>query len=69
METAATIEGIRRYTIHGQPYAVVYFSHGDDRDAIHQAQLSDDALPDRLRVGDDVVVTYIGTVVAGIRRA
>ncbi len=69
METDATIEGIRRYTIHGEPYAVVYFSRDDDRDTIQHAQLSADALPDGLRVGDSVVITYIASIVAGIRRA
>jgi hypothetical protein len=47
---------------------VVYFSRDDNRDAIHQAQLSEDALPTGLRVGDTVVIIYLGTVVAGIRR-
>jgi hypothetical protein len=69
VETAATIEGIRRYTIHGEPYAVVYYSLADDRDTIHQAQLSEDALPAGLRVGDGVVITFVGSVLAGIRRA
>jgi hypothetical protein len=69
VETAATIEGLRRYTIHGEPYAVVYYSLADDRDTIHQAQLSEDALPAGLRVGDGVVITFVGSVLAGIRRA
>lgn len=68
METPATVEGIRRYTIHGEPYAVVYFSHDADTETIHQAQLSQDALPERLRVGDAVAIMYIGAIVAGIRR-
>jgi len=67
MEKPATIEGIRRYTIHGEPYAVVYFSHDGDRDTIQQAQLSEDALPTGLRVGDTVAITYIGSIVAGVR--
>jgi hypothetical protein len=69
VETAATIEGIRRYTIHGEPYAVVYYSLANERDTIHHTQLSEDALPAGLRVGDDIVITFIGTVVAGVRRA
>ncbi len=68
MEIAGTIEGIRRYTIHGEPYAVVYFSHDDDRDTIHQAQLSEDALPIGVRVGDAINITYVGSIVAGILR-
>jgi hypothetical protein len=69
VETAATIEGIRRYTIHGEPYAIVYYSLANDRDTIHHAQMSEDALPADLCVGDDIVITFIGSVVAGIRRA
>ena len=69
METPATIEGIRHYTIHGEPYAIVYFSQDDDGDTIHQAQLSADALPDGLRPGDEVVITLVGSIVAGIHRA
>ncbi|MEX2315150.1 MAG: hypothetical protein WD628_05480 [Thermomicrobiales bacterium] len=65
----ATVEGIRRYTIHGQPYAVIYFSRDDNRDGIQQAQLSEDALPPGLSVGETIVMTYIGAVVAGVRRA
>lgn len=68
METTAIIEGIRRYTIHGEPYAVVYYSRDGDRDTVHQAQLSEDALPKGLRVGDAVVIMFIGSIVAGIRR-
>ena len=67
MEKPATIEGIRRYTIHGEAYAVVYFSHDGDRDTFQQAQLSDDALPVNLRVGDTVAITFVGSIVAGIR--
>lgn len=67
MERTATIEGIRRYTIHGEPYAVLYFSHDTDRETIHQAQLSEDALPTGLRVGNTVTITFIGSIVAGVR--
>ena len=68
MEIVAIVEGIRRYTIHGEPYAVIYYSKDDDRDTILQAQLSEDAMPANLRVGDAIVITYIGSVVAGVRR-
>ena len=54
--------------IHGEPYAIVYFSQREDRDTIQQAQLSEDALPNDLRVGDTVVITFIGSIVAGMRR-
>lgn len=66
MDVRGRVEGIRRYTVHGEPYAILYFSTGDDRETIHQAQLSADALPANLRVGDAVVITYVGSVVAGI---
>lgn len=69
MDVAAIIEGLRRYTIHGEPYVVVYYSHSDDSETFHHAQLSADALPDGLRVGDPVVLTMVAGVVAGIRRA
>jgi hypothetical protein len=68
MEKAATIEGLRRYLIHDQPFVQVYFSHADTPDEIHQAQLSADALPEGLRVGDAVVVLYVAHVVAQLRR-
>ena len=68
MELTVTIEGIRRYAIHGQPYAVVYYSDGVDRDAIRQAQLSDDALPPGLQVGDVVTLTMIGSIVVGMTK-
>ena len=68
MDVTAAVEGIRRYTIHGEPYAVIYFSREGDRDTIQQAQVSEDALPAGLRVGETIVITYIGSVVAGVRR-
>jgi hypothetical protein len=68
MEQTVTIEGIRRYTIHGEPYAVIYYSLDGDPDTIHQAQLSDDALPAGLHAGETVIITRIGTIVAGVRR-
>jgi hypothetical protein len=69
MDAMATVEGIRRYTIHGEPYVILYFSQGADRQTIHQAQLSADALPDGLRVGDSIIVTWLGAIVAGVRRS
>ena len=65
----ARIEGLRPYQIHGERYLQVYFSHSADPETIHQAQLSADALPDGLRVGDRVTVQYVLRVVAGIRRS
>jgi hypothetical protein len=68
MELAVTIEGIRRYAIHGQPYAVIFYSDGVDRDTIRQAQLSEDALPAGLQVGDVVTLTMIGSIVVGMTK-
>jgi hypothetical protein len=68
MEVDATVEGLRPYLIHAEQYVVVYYAHDDDRDTIRNAQLSADALPAGLRVGDRIVVTYLLNIVAGIRR-
>lgn len=69
MDVEATVEGLRRYLIHGEEYVVVYFAHNDDPDTVRQAQLSADALPAGLAVGDRVRVTYVLGIVAGIARA
>lgn len=68
MDTEAAIEGLRSYLIHDERYVVVYFTYRDDPETVHQAQLSADALPAGLKVGDDVVITRVLSVVAGIRR-
>ena len=64
----ATIEGLRGYLIHAEPYVVVYYSSNSDPQRIDQAQLSADALPADLRVGESVVVHIVMGVVAGITR-
>ena len=69
MEVTVLVEGMRRYTIHGQPYVVFYFSHRDDPDTIHHAQLSADQLPDGLRVGDEACVLYVAGVVAAVHHS
>ena len=68
MEFEARVEGLRRFTIHGEPYVVLYFSRVETPDAIEQAQLSDDALPAGLAVGEQVVIFSVLGVVAGVRR-
>jgi len=68
MDVEATVEGMRAYLIHSEEYRVVYFSHDDDRDTILNAQLSADAVPTNLRVGDHIVVHYLLNMVVGIRR-
>ncbi len=69
MEVDAVVEGLRRYSIHAEPYAILYFSHLDDPETIRQAQLSEDQLPAGLRVGERVRVFYLAGVLAGVRRA
>lgn len=61
------LEGIQRYTIHGGPYARLYFSHVDDPETIHQAQLPDESWDADLRVGDRVHITYLLRTVMEIR--
>ncbi|MCO5175832.1 MAG: hypothetical protein M9890_02515 [Thermomicrobiales bacterium] len=68
MEVEARIEGLRRYLIHSDEYAVVYFSHIDDPETVRQAQLSVDALPSGLAIGDTVRITYLIGIVAAISR-
>ena len=69
MTVEGRLEGIRRYTIHGGPYAQLYFSHLDDSETIHQAQLPEEAWDSDLTVGDSIVITYLLKTVMEIRRA
>lgn len=62
----ATIEGLRPYLIHAEPYVVVYYSQAHEPEAISHAQLSADALPSGLKVGDRVTIHIVMGVVAGI---
>lgn len=68
MNVEGTLEGIRRYTIHGGPYAYLYFSHLDDPDTVHQAQLPEEAWDADLQVGDRIEITYLLRTVMEIRR-
>jgi hypothetical protein len=68
MERDATVEGIRRYLIHSEPYAVVYFSFDGAPETIHQAQFSEDALPSALNVGERVRILFVGQIAVGISR-
>lgn len=69
MSVEGKLEGIRRYTIHGGPYAYLYFSHLDDPDTIHQVQLPEEFYDPDLEVGDRILVTYLLKTVMEIRRA
>ena len=68
VDADGTLEGIRPYTIHGLPWFQVYFTHVDDPETIHQAQLPDDAFDGTLRPGDPIVITYLLKTVMQIRR-
>jgi len=69
MEFEARVEGLRRYTIHGEPYVVLYYSRLGHPDDIEQAQLSADALPADLKVGERIVILSLVGVVAEVRRS
>jgi hypothetical protein len=69
MEFVATVEGLRRYTIHGEPYAVLYYSRPEHPEVVEQAQLSLDALPADLQVGERIVILSLLSVVAEVRRS
>jgi hypothetical protein len=64
----AIIEGLRPYAIHGERYVIVYYSSLAEPETIQHAQLSADALPDDLRVGEPVWVYQVLGVVAGVTR-
>jgi hypothetical protein len=68
MEFEARVEGLRRFTIHGEPYVVLYFSRTESPDTIEQTQLSEDALPAELAVGEPIVTLSVLGVVVGVRR-
>ncbi len=69
MSVEGRLEGIQRYTIHGGPYARLYFSHLDDPETIVQAQLPEEACDSDLEVGDRIVISYLLKTVMEIRRA
>lgn len=68
MDVLATLEGKQVYTIHGQPYARLYFSPMDAPDAIQSCQLPAEAYDAELRPGDAIVVTMLLNVAVEIRR-
>ena len=68
METDGTLEGLQPYTIHGLPWYRAFFTHADDPETVHQAQLPDDAFDRTLRPGDPIRITYLLKTVMEIRR-
>ena len=69
MEVEGRLEGRQDYTIHGGPYARLYFTHLDDPETVHQAQLPIEAIDADLVVGDSILITYLIRTVMEIRRA
>jgi hypothetical protein len=69
LEIQATVEGLRQYAIHGDPYTVVYYSVDGRPDEIRQAQLGTRDLPEGLKVGDRIIVYSVLGIVAEIRLA
>jgi hypothetical protein len=59
MDIDGTLEGIQPYAIHGERYYRVFFSHADDAETIHQAQLPADAVDETLRPGMPIRITYL----------
>ena len=69
MDVEGKLEGRQDYTIHGGPYARLYFTHLDDPETIHQAQLPIEAIDADLAAGDAILITYLMRTVMEIRRA
>jgi hypothetical protein len=69
MEVEGKLEGRQDYTIHGGPYARLFFTHSDDPETVHQAQLPIEAIDADLAVGDPIRITYLMRTVMEIRRA
>jgi hypothetical protein len=67
MEIEGRLEGLQAYTIHGGPYFRVFFSHADDSETIHQAQLPAEAFDGELRPGDPIWIIYLLKTVMAIR--
>jgi hypothetical protein len=68
MEVEGRLEGRQDYTIHGGPYSRLFFTHLDDPETVHQAQLPDEAVDRELKPGDSIVITYLMRTVMEIRR-
>lgn len=69
MDVHGTLEGRQDYTIHGGPYARLFFSLPDDPENIQQCQLPAEAFDPDLQVGDRIVITFLLKTVMEIRKA
>ena len=68
MEILGRLEGRQAYTIHGGPYARLFYSHRDEPETIHQCQLPEEAVDADLKPGDSIRITYLLKTVMEIRR-
>jgi len=68
MDQPGTLEGVQRYTIHGSPYARVFFTLEGDAETVQQAQLPIEAFDESLRPGDAIVVTMLMRTVMAVGR-
>lgn len=59
MDVDALLEGLQQYAVHDSIYYRVFFSHEDDPETIHQAQLPNDAFDTSLLPGAKIRVTYL----------
>lgn len=69
MEIHGTLEGRQDYTIHGGPYARLFYSLPDDPETVHQCQLPAEAFDADLKVGDRIVLTMLLKTVMEMRKA
>lgn len=69
MDVLGTLEGRQDYTIHGEPYAQLYFSLPDDPENIQQCRLPSDAFDADLKPGDPIRITFLLKTVMEIRHA
>jgi len=59
---------MRPFTLHGQPWVDLFYSHLDDPETIRRERFNRDSLPAGLKVGDEIVVFYLLDTLASIRR-
>jgi hypothetical protein len=69
MEVHGTLEGRQDYTIHGGPYARLYFSLPENPEDVQQCQLPSEAFDADLKPGDPIVITFLLKTVMEIRKA
>ena len=68
VDISGVLEGRQDYTVHGQPYARLYFHTDDDPETIGQCQLPGDAFDADVQVGDRIRITMLLRTVMEIRK-